>query len=936
MNKHHNLSIEDRLAAAIDICNEISQTASITELCRTLLQRCKNQLQYDHVSICLKNRAPDSPTPFYGLIDLDTPIENTDHYCNVCSLSHEKDSQTSCQPFIQENCDLIDFRGENRGKADRLFAPIVSRSGDRYGGLVADNHSSGIPWDATSIEIFRLFATFLATILSNNHIQSEQAKEKLQLRTLIDILPHFIYIKDTESRIILCNKKMADVCHETPENMVGKSDADYYPAEMAQKFYDDEQKIIRSGKPILATEEAGMDNDGNPSWVMTSKFPLKDEEGNVFCLMGVGVDITEMKNFQLQLAESEARFRSLYSSIDDVILAHDAAGKILDCNDTACNLFGFTQEELTKQSIRTINFPEYEKLLLKGLKPNQTLNAKITNLEGEERSMDIRTSRFDYCGHPAYLALMRDVTELEEARLAAESAAKAKSAFLANMSHEIRTPLNAVIGMTTLLEDTPLDPEQFDFVRTVRTSGESLLSIINEILDISKIEAGQMRLEEVPFNLQSCVEDTLEIVSIKAAEKKLELTYGIFGDLPDCFVGDETRLRQILLNLLSNSIKFTDQGEVVVRITGLPFGKENYRINFSVADTGIGMTEEQTEIIFNPFQQADFSTTRKYGGTGLGLAICNKLVDMMGGEISVRSELGVGSEFFFHIILKPTQALFADSVEIHPDMLKGKRALIVDDNITNLQILEYQLKKWGVITHPFDSGAETLAKLEFIGEIDIAILDMVMPEMDGIMLAENLRKHDTYKEKPIMILSSISQPDKVPPNTIDAWLPKPIKQRMLCNALCNLTHGVNRTFPFRPKKANIDHEMGKEHPLRILLAEDNLVNQKMMIKLLNRLGYDADHVDNGVKVLEEVKKKTYDLILMDIQMPEMDGIEATRRLLATYLPENCPKIVALTAHALHDDKVLSLRIGMSDYVTKPVRLNDLIETLHKVQRRPDN
>jgi PAS domain S-box-containing protein len=890
------------LSVAIDICNELSACKSIRNLCENAVGLITQRLKCSNAAILLEQAAPDAKESYWGIDERGAPI------------LHESDVK----------------RYEPNGP--HLLSPVTTQDGTLFGKLITG--AVEVPeYQAEQLpDIFRMIASFLAVQIARLCSDHKKDQELLQYRTLMEVLPNSIYIKDLESRFILASKRVGDIVNEVPEKMIGKTDFDYYPESLAQQFYADERKIIESGEPMIGYEESGVSPEGNPTCVMTSKFPIKNEQGQVFCLMGIGVDITQLKKYQQEIAQSEERFSSLFNSISDAIIAHDERGQILDCNSAACDLFGMSADELLTQDIASIKLEEYQKCLSQGLDVEQKMHDYFTPVCGQELSLDIRSTKFSYKGETAYLALMRDVTELEMAKVEAETAAQTKSTFLANMSHEIRTPLNAVIGMTSLLEDTDMDDEQAEFVKTIQTSGESLLDIINDILDISKIEAGQLLLEEAPFCLQSCIETSLDIVSSKAAEKKLELTYGIFGDLPSSFVGDETHLRQILLNLLSNSIKFTEEGEVVVRVNGTPSGEDTYQINFSVADTGIGMSKEQADIIFNPFQQADVSTTRKYGGTGLGLSICNKLVKMMGGNLCVKSEEGKGSEFSFNIHLKPIiEEKQQKNPNIDPEILKGKRALIVDDNKTNLRILEYQLNKWGIKSFSFSSGSEALGSLCELENIDIVILDMAMPEMDGLELASRLRKAPETKGKPIIILSSINKPASAPPQAVDAWLSKPTKFQLLENTLSSLVSGHVGKTVVHQKATKIDHKMALNHPLNILVAEDNRVNQMVIINLLQRLGYQSDLVENGLEAVHAVRNNEYDLILMDIQMPEMDGLEATKIIQSERVGKPCPAIIALTAHAMNEDRERSLTSGMTDYITKPIQVKSLIESLEAVK-----
>ncbi|HZP74429.1 MAG TPA: GAF domain-containing protein [Gaiellaceae bacterium] len=649
----------------------------------------------------------------------------------------------------------------------------------------------------------------------------------------------------------------------------------------------------------------------------------------------VGVAIQTARLFS-EIGRQKQHFESLVEISPAAVVVMDADEHVTGWNPAAADLFGYSADDALGRTIDELVLPdelrsEGRELTSAALEHGRA--HRITRRACKDGSLvdvEMMLVPLMFEGEQVgFYAIYHDVGELQRAREEAESANQAKSAFLATMSHEIRTPMNAVIGMTDLLLGTELSGEQREFAEIVRSSGDALLHVIDDILDYSKIEAGKLELEREPFDLRECVEGALEIVAPRAWEKRIELGCLIDEDAPAGVVGDAARLRQVLLNLLSNAVKFTDEGEVVVHVSAERHGSSSWELELAVRDTGIGIPATRIDSLFESFSQVDASTTRRYGGTGLGLAISKRLVELMGGTISVESEEGRGSTFHIVLVAKPAEVPARIEEDDGLPQLRGKRVLIVDDNATNREIVSRHARSWDMEPVAFERPVDALELIERGEPLDVAVLDMMMPDIDGIELAREIRKRRSARELPLLLLTSIGRlSQEETSDDFGAQLSKPVRASQLYNALLRL---VAEAVP--EHEAPETRSSGKPDgpALRILLAEDNAVNQKVALRLLQRLGHGADVVWNGLEVLDALARQRYDVVLMDVQMPELDGLDTSRRICERWPPETRPRIIAMTANALPEDREACRAAGMDDYVAKPIRPEELANALSRVR-----
>jgi PAS domain S-box-containing protein len=656
--------------------------------------------------------------------------------------------------------------------------------------------------------------------------------------------------------------------------------------------------------------------------------------------------------------DREAQTRQIVETALDACLAMNEQGLIVGWNGQAEALFGWSQQEALGRRLSDLIIPPayrdahergLQRFLATGNGPalGRRLEMSALHRDGHEFPVELSIG-FPVRFGTGYLfhAFLRDISDrkraeaerqqheaaLRHAKEAAEEASQAKSQFLANMSHEIRTPLNAVIGMTSLLLDTELTDEQRQFALVSRTSSEALLAILNDILDFSKIEAGQLELEEQPFDLRLCIEEAMDLIAVPAAEKNIELAYDMVAGVPAVVVGDMTRLRQVLTNLVGNAVKFTARGEITVLITARPAGSR-HEIEFTVRDTGIGIPPDKRDRLFRPFSQVDASTTRQYGGTGLGLVISRRLVELMEGRMWVESTPGQGSTFSF-VITVPAAPPRPRPRPFDGPPISGKRALVVEANATSRALLHRHLEESGLIVDETTSPHEALAWAASGKRWDVAVLGTVLPEMDGSQLARRLRQMELTCNLPLIAFTTVTRRDgHSQSGDFAAFLTQPLKPARLREVLNLVLSGRPLQPAAKLGTPEFDDTLGQRLPLRILIAEDVAVNQQMLRMMLRRLGYQAYVAGNGLEVLQALQRQDYDMILMDVQMPEMDGLECTRQIVKRY-DLHRPRIVALTANATQQDVELCRGAGMDDFLAKPVRVGQLRRCLERWAQEP--
>ncbi|TWU55187.1 PAS domain-containing protein [Rubripirellula reticaptiva] len=784
--------------------------------------------------------------------------------------------------------------------------------------------------------------------------------ERFLLSTLLETVPDSVYFKDTDSRFIRMSKSCAaQFGIDDPRKAVGKSDADFFSREYARKTFLEEKQVMESNESILSQIEYVTFTDGSEGWSSTTKVALQDKSGRIIGTFGISRDVTEQKQAEQTLAQERDLLKTIINNVPDLIYVKDRAGRFVTANAALLNLLALdSTDQLLGRTDYDFSSPEMacdyvadDQNVMRSQKP--LVDREETHRTEDGNTICLLTTKVPLFGSDGevlgVVGIGHDITKRKRAdedmlaaKEIADKANRAKSDFLANMSHEIRTPMNAIIGMTDLVLDTKLDPSQRSFLSMVQESADSLLSVINDILDFSKIEAGKMDLEPRVFEIRESLGDTMKTLGLKAHAKGIELAFRVAPDVPRHAIADIGRFRQVLINLVGNAIKFTQHGEVLVDVrtigTRVPStAGQGEMIEVIVRDTGIGISPDKFATIFREFEQADTSTTRKFGGTGLGLAISSRLAKLLGGEIKIESEVGVGSQFSFEVELKPAPVNINDTQQRGVVVVGGTKVLIVDDNETNRLILGEMLGNWGMVPTMAQSGAEALNEMRIAvtagAPFGIVISDVNMPHMSGYEFISQVRAEAPIGEAPIVILTSgdrDGERELAEKLGVCERLMKPVKQSELFDAIVRVL-GVNSPEPTRehhPPTQTIPLEK-----LRILLAEDNEINQRLAVGLLSKEGHDVTVVADGSLALTMLEKQSFDVVLMDVQMPVMDGYETTRIIREREASSSQrTTIIAMTAHAMKGDREKCLSAGMDEYIPKPVRIATLRERLIAVNQ----
>jgi PAS domain S-box-containing protein len=865
-----------------------------------------------------------------------------------------------------------------RGPKIRFYAgaPLISPKGQVLGMLsVLDKKPHKLKKEQRLAlrELSRLVVSHLdlrrnITRLKTTGVEDKNVTESEQrFLRVVHMVSEGITLSDESGFFEVFNSRMEELTGYLMKEANDASDFNrfLYPSEdLYQQALGAQKQLLSTGQ-AQESETAIRTKSGETKILLVSSslVPYKNHK----MMLCVYRDITEHKRSDHALRINEKRLRIFFESIPLPTWVFDLESlQFIEVNNTALQHYGYTKEEFLAMSVMDIrpveDIPNLQAALEAiRIKESNTTHGRHRRKDGSIIEVQLSWHDFEYNNRHAVLMVAQDITEskrsqeeLQQAKEAVEIANRVKSEFLTNMSHEIRTPMNGIIGTIDLLCHTMLTPEQREYTETIRLSGDALLNVLNDILDFSKIESHEVELEEHPFRIETCIEEIFELYAIQADQKNIDLVYWIDEKVPQVVIIDATRLRQVLVNLVSNAVKFTEQGEIHIVVSQVSEKDGKVELIFSVRDTGIGIPSDRLHKLFRPFSQVDSSSTRKYGGTGLGLAICSRAVDLLGGQIWVESTLAEGSTFRFTINVSKYISDTRDN-NLCPPLTKiskpetyepktQKKVLLIDDNSTCRRTLENLLVEWGFSVHSTATVEESLDHMRNGEQFDIVVAEQTLPDYSGVQLREAFRSASGKQDIAFVILASRAKRDQIirPDDGSLQVVLKPVRHRVFYDTLAALLKQSTVSFSSSSgvdaasAKSVLRAKHQKLPPMSILIAEDNMINQKLIVRILKILGQEVDVTTNGKEALQAVHQKKYDIVLMDVQMPEMDGNEATQRIRSEVPNENQPVIIAMTAHALQGDREKCLEAGMNDYMSKPILIDEVrnmvqkwYETIHK-------